>query len=189
MLVVITGGSGSGKSKYAEEVAVDFLHTKFQNGRLYYIATMQSFDEETDAKIARHKEMRKGKGFETIECPIGLGNLKFTKKDVVLVECMSNLLANEMYAKEGSIQSRTKESLFFQQVKDAIVHPIFSLKEQAGCIVVVTNEVFSDGLHYSEESLIYIEGLGYINQQLAQVADEVAEVVCGIPVWIKKKEL
>ncbi|MDE7424774.1 MAG: bifunctional adenosylcobinamide kinase/adenosylcobinamide-phosphate guanylyltransferase [Lachnospiraceae bacterium] len=189
MLVVITGGSGSGKSKYAEEVAVDFLHTNFQNGRLYYIATMKSFDEETDKKIARHQEMRKGKGFETIECPIGLGNLKFTKKDVVLVECMSNLLANEMYAKEGSIQSRTKEPLFFQQVKDAIVHPIFSLKEQAGCVVVVTNEVFSDGLDYSEESLTYIEGLGYINQQLGQVADEVAEVVCGIPVWIKKKEL
>lgn len=188
MLVVITGGSGSGKSKYAEETAVNFHDTGFQNGKLYYVATMQSFDEETDKKIARHQEMRKGKGFETIECPTRLGELHFSKEDVVLIECMSNLLANEMYAKEGSIQRRTKGTLFFQQVRDAIVHPIFSLEEQAGCVVAVTNEVFSEGLDYSLESLVYIESLGYLNQQVGQAADWVAEVVCGIPVWIKKKE-
>lgn len=186
MLVVITGGSGSGKSQYAEERAVTFHNTRFQNGRLYYIATMKYFDKEMDKKIARHQKMRKGKGFETIECPVGLGNLKFSKKDVVLVECMSNLLANEMYAKEGSIQSRTKEPLFFQQVKDEIVHPIFSLEKQAGCVVVVTNEVFSDGLDYSEESLTYIEGLGYLNQQLGQAADQLIEVVCGISVPVNR---
>lgn len=186
MLIVITGGSGSGKSQYAEERAVTFHNTRFQNGRLYYIATMQSFDEETDKKIARHREMRKGKGFETIECPVGLGNLKFSKKDVVLVECMSNLLANEMYAKEGSIESRNRDSLFLQQVKNAIVYSIFSLEEQAGCVVVVTNEVFSDGLDYSEESLTYIKGLGYLNQQLGQAADQLIEVVCGIPVPVHR---
>ncbi len=188
MLVVITGGSGSGKSQYAEETAVTFHNTRFQSGRLYYIATMQSFDKETDKKIARHQKMRKGKGFETIECPVGLRDLKFSKKDVVLVECMSNLLANEMYAKEGSIQSQNKESFFLEQIKNTIVHPIFSLEEQAGSVVVVTNEVFSDGLDYSEESLTYIEGLGYLNQQLGQAADQLIEVVCGIPIWIKKKE-
>lgn len=188
MLFVITGGSGSGKSKYAEEIAVDFHHTKFKNGKLYYIATMQSFDKETEKKIARHQEMRKGKGFETIECPVGLGNLSFSREDVVLIECMSNLLANEMYAKEGNIKSRKKEFSFFQQIKDFIVEKIFLMKEQAGCVIVVTNEVFSDGLNYDKESLTYIEGLGCINQQLGQAAEEVVEVVCGIPVCIKKKE-
>lgn len=188
MLFVITGGSGSGKSQYAEEMAMDFHHTKFKNGKLYYIATMQSFDKETDKKIAKHQEMRKGKGFETIECPVGLGNLVFSKEDVVLVECMSNLLANEMYAKKGNIKSRKKEFSFFQQVKEFIVEKIFFLKEQAGCVVVVTNEVFSDSLNYNDESLTYIAGLGYTNQQLGQAAEKVVEVVCGIPICIKKKE-
>lgn len=188
MLLLITGGSGSGKSKYAEDTAINFYRTTFKNGKLYYVATMQSFDEETDKKIARHQEMRKGKGFETIERPVGLGSLDVSHNDVVLVECMSNLLANEMYAQEGSIKSRRIELQFFEQIKDVILEKIFYLEKQAGCVVVVTNEVFSAGLDYDAESLTYIEGLGYINWQLGQAADRVVEVVCGIPVWIKKRE-
>lgn len=187
MLWVITGGSGSGKSEYAEKTVVDFYETKFPDGKLYYVATMQSLDEETDKKVARHREMRKGKGFLTIECPMGLGNLAFLKSDVVLIECMSNLLANEMYHKDGSIKSRRNDLHFLREIKENIIEKIWELEKQSGIVLVVTNEVFSDGMDYDEESLSYIEALGYINQQLAKKAVSVVEVVCGIPVWNKKE--
>lgn len=185
MLVMITGGSGSGKSKYAEEVAVDY-HKAF-GGSLYYVATMQSFDDEMDKKITRHREMRMGKGFKTIECPLRLENLSFSPDDVVLLECISNLLSNEMYAEEGRIKERENKKVFLGQVQECIVKAIFCLEQQAGCVVVVTNEVFSAGMNYDRETLTYIEGLGYINQRLSQEATAVTEVVCGIPVWIKER--
>jgi len=62
MLVVVTGGSGSGKSAFAEETVLSF-----GEARRIYIATMQAFDEESHRRIRRHRHMRAGKGFETIE--------------------------------------------------------------------------------------------------------------------------
>lgn len=183
MLVMITGGSGSGKSKYAEEVAVDY--NRAFGGCLYYVATMQSFDEEMDKKIARHREMRRGKGFETIECPLRLEKLSFSRNDVVLLECVSNLLSNEMYGEEGRVKERQNPKVFLGQVEEYIVKAILHLEQQAGCVVLVTNEVFSAGMNYDRETLTYIEGLGDINQRLGEAADGLVEVVCGIPLWIK----
>ena len=62
MLVVVTGGSGSGKSAFAEETILSL-----GEARRIYIATMQAFDEESHRRIRRHRHMRAGKGFETIE--------------------------------------------------------------------------------------------------------------------------
>ena len=69
MFHVITGGSGSGKSAFAEDCIV-----KYHRGDslLYYVATMMPFGVEMEAKIDRHRKMRAGKGFETIECYLDL---------------------------------------------------------------------------------------------------------------------
>ena len=56
---------------------------------------------------------------------------------------------------------------------------------QAKHVVIVTNEIFSDGILYEEESEQYKKELGQINQKLAELAEEVVEVVYGIPVWHK----
>ena len=56
MLVVVTGGSGSGKSAFAEETVLSF-----GEARRIYIATMQAFDEESHRRIRRHRHMRAGK--------------------------------------------------------------------------------------------------------------------------------
>ena len=68
MMILILGGSGSGKSAYAE----DYLLRTAGDKKKYYIATMQIWDEEMQAKVDRHHRLRQGKGFTTIEQPTAL---------------------------------------------------------------------------------------------------------------------
>lgn len=171
MIFLITGGSGSGKSAYAEEQV-----SKLGKGRRIYIATMMSFDEEGDKRIARHRKMRESKRFETVECYTNLSQLQLPENGIVLLECMSNLTANEMFAPDGA-KEKTVES---------ILNGIKALYGQVRHLVIVTNEVFSDGQNYDEETMRYLSYLGKINQKLAEDADEVVEVVCKIPLLIKK---
>lgn len=179
MLYLISGGSGSGKSQYAEKLAVD--RNKFYKGNLYYVATMCPYDDESYKRIEKHQEMRRGKGFETIECYSNIGKINANKKDVILIECLSNLLANEMYADKGKIKG---ENLLHKAANE-IVRPIVELEKRVSCVVVVTNEVFSDGFVYDRETEKYTELLGYINRELSEFAKAVTEVVCSIPVCVK----
>ena len=71
------------------------------------------------------------------------------------------------------------------QTCGAVCRGINALAERAGNLVVVTNEVFSDGIVYDPETERYLEYLGRINQYLARIADRVTEVVYGIPVCVK----
>ena len=136
---------------------------------------MQAFDEESHRRIRRHRHMRAGKSFETIERYTELDELLIPKDCVVLLECMSNLVANEMFREDG----------FHPEVAEKITEGVKNLLSQAKHVVIVTNEIFSDGILYEEESEQYKKELGQINQKLAEMAEEVVEVVYGIPVWHK----
>ncbi|MDD7077473.1 MULTISPECIES: bifunctional adenosylcobinamide kinase/adenosylcobinamide-phosphate guanylyltransferase [unclassified Blautia] len=171
MLTIVTGGSGSGKSAFAEDKVL-----AFGEAQRVYIATMHPFDEESHKRIERHRKMRAGKGFETVECYTGLKDVKLPSGCVVLLECMSNLVANEMFEEQGAHE---------QTVKD-IISGIDELVRQAAHVVIVTNEIFSDAVVFDKEMASYLEYLGKINQAVALRADEVVEVVYGIPVYQKK---
>ena len=71
MFHLVTGGSGSGKSEYAEQLITEFGEKERWRKR-YYLATMMPFGEETKQKIERHRKMREGKGFCTVECYLDL---------------------------------------------------------------------------------------------------------------------
>jgi len=188
MLYLVTGGSGSGKSEYAENLAVRLRHRPgFGTGKLYYVATMYSCDRECDERIARHRLMRRDKGFSTIECSCGISSVQACGKDVLLLECMSNLLANEMYLPEGAIKDRGDKAE--EQMEENVIKPLLELAERAGELVVVTNEVFSDGVRYDSESEKYRSLLGKSNAMLAAQAAAVTEVVFTIPVIHKGEEL
>ena len=73
MITLVLGGSGSGKSAYAEHL-LDGKTNK------YYIATMQVYDAEGEKKVARHRRLRAGKGFVTIEQPRDIGEVDFSKR-------------------------------------------------------------------------------------------------------------
>ncbi len=184
MIILITGGSGSGKSEFAENFAV-CIHEKEKQGTLFYLATMIPRDEESIRRIGRHREMRKNKGFITRECFWKINDMaeQFKPGDTILIECMSNLLANEMYETDGGIRKRGNAGRM--QAEQVIIEPVLRMGQDKN-IVIVTNEVFSDGRIYDEETARYLEYLGYINAKLGQRADEVWEVVCGIPVKVKR---
>ena len=187
MFHVVTGGSGSGKSAYAEE-QICMLKKKTNSRHLYYIATMVPYGKETEQKILRHRQMRNGKGFETLECFTDLKKMVQTEPGFradaaeegicVLLECMSNLVANEMFEEQGAHDRTVSE----------VTKGIENLLEQAAHVVIVTNEIFSDAVVFDGDMDSYLEYLGKINQAAAQRADEVVEVIYGIPVFHKSAD-
>ncbi len=177
MVHTVTGGSGSGKSAYAEE----WLTQHGKDGHLLYIATMKPFTEEAAEKIARHQRMRAGKRFAAIECYSGLKRLDVPENAGILLECVSNLTANELYGEEGRMKD-------WREALEDITGGIWHLAQQTECLVIVTNEVNSDINGYSEETECYRKLLGMVNQRLAKMSDRVTEVVYGIPVSVKKDE-
>lgn len=186
MFHLVTGGSGSGKSSFAEE---KICQMKEQTGakHLYYIATMYPYGHETEEKIKRHRSMREGKGFQTIECYKNLSELlqsQWFQRDkqqegiCILLECMSNLAANELYLEPVS---HKEKKLLCQR----LVEEIEQLSKCCRGMTVVTNEVFSDGRKYTFEMEEYRMVLGGINQEMAKIADKVSEIVYGIEVRMK----
>lgn len=180
-LILITGGSASGKSQLAEQYACKAAD---EAGLLkYYLATMKIRDAEMARKVRRHKERRAGKGWQTIECPVDIAETaaealhKRYRSCLALLECMSNLTANEMF-RDGMIfpaESTVKK----------ILSDVNALQQQCRILIIVTNEVFSDGIQYDEATMEYMRALGRINTMLAAEADEVYEAVAGIPVRLK----
>ena len=179
MLELVTGGSGSGKSAYAESRICEW--NRQAPKPLFYIATMFPYGEETEKKIERHRILRKGKGFETLEWYTGLkqhledGSLKGAD---VLLECMSNLVANEMYMESGA----------GCHADQAILEGIQELNRQCANVVIVTNEVFSESVPDSPEMKEYKRILGRINCEIAVMADQVTEVIYGIAQQKKEQD-
>ena len=180
MMTLIIGGSGSGKSAYAE----DYMVSISEDRKKYYIATMQIYDEEGKRKVERHRMLRGGKGFSTIEQPVDIGKAveKMEAEDrTALLECVSNLTANEMFS--GEVPG-TEEV-----ITEKIVGEIAVLNRELTHLVIVSNNVFEDGNVYDKTTMAYIRAMGRINQKLAEMADEVVEVVVGIPIVIKNKNI
>lgn len=202
MIALVIGGSGSGKSAYAEQMAVKAAG----NGSLYYVATMQVYDEEGKKKVERHQKMRAGKGFLTIEQPrrlkeaakkvatekVSAGKVAAGKVaaervpagKIVLLECMSNLVANEMFSEENL--SAVMDEAKIKQLSHEIISGVTALQDSCDILIIVTNQIFEDGIRYDASTMAYIRLLGDINRQIAERAEQVVEVVAGIPIFIKK---
>ena len=172
-LYYITGGAGSGKSEYAEQLA-ERLHAALA-GPLYYVATMNPAPRDSDAaaRIAKHQTRRAGRGYTTIECPTDIAQLRTQtlKNGVILLEDLTNLYANEVYGTSGHPHE--------------VVAPLLELAQQAGAAIIVANELYSDGITYAPETDRFLRDLGGIAAALSTAADQVTEVVYGIPVQMK----
>lgn len=194
MLAMIIGGSGSGKSEYAENLAV-----RLDAGRKLYIATMYPWDKESKKRILKHRAMRAEKKFDTLECFYDLneGVHQYLNSAIenmprtVFLDCMSNLVANEMYCEGGYASKKMKSTSLVANVLKGIDR----LSQEFERVILVSNDVFTDGAEYDEEMQTYLKNLAEINEGIAKRADLVVEVVCGIPLlhkgekWLAELEL
>ena len=169
MLILVTGGAGSGKSAFAES-----LIASDPCPRRIYLATMDVSDGESRVRVKRHRAMRAGKGFETLERPRDLGGLAVPEGCSILLEDLSNLTANEYFGPVGPAEAGER-----------VLAGVERLLARAVLVVVVANELFSDGLEYDGDTAAYLECLAGVARALASRADRVYEVVCGIPICWK----
>ena len=177
-MIVVMGGSGSGKSAYAEQLVME----QPERNR-YYLATMRIYDAEGEKKVARHRRMRAEKGFATIECPTDIAKNLPKEKGTVLLECMSNLVANELFSDGIPVDGAKRKA-----VVEKVVSEVALLKQHATELIVVTNNVFEDGIRYDEGTMEYLKALGEINTGISAMAEEVIEVVVGIPIQVKAEQ-
>lgn len=164
MVVLVTGGAGSGKSAIAEEIC---MRLSENSNPAIYIATMKIWDNECQKRVEKHRNQRAGKNFITFEIPERLSERvrEIKAGSVVLLECMSNLLANEQFG-GGNTEN--------------IYMGIDKLISDMKSVVIVTNEIFTDVKPKDIEMRKYIENLGKINQYIAEKSDIVIEAISGI---------
>ena len=166
MIALITGGSGCGKSVYAEQLGARLMGTA-----RHYIATMRVCDAEAENRVRRHRAQRAGAGYATIECPLDLASAGVLPGSVALLEDVPNILANEMFEPGGDLE-RIRPAL--EGWMEACAH-----------LLIVTNDVFSDGVRYDALTMEYMRRLAELNAWIAARADSVTELVFSLPVAIK----
>ena len=169
MMILLTGGSACGKSSYAESLCMRSPTPRF------YLAAMQPYGDEGALRVERHRRLRAGKGFETIERYRDYASLPLPERGTVLLECICNLTANEMFDDEGNMTDP----------REKVVAGVEALASQCNELIVITNDVGSDGIKYDGSTAEYVRAIGEINARLAAMADTVIEMVAGIPIVLK----
>lgn len=175
-LWLVYGGSGSGKSAWAERRLLEEA-VRVPGSRTVYLATMETASPEAAARIRRHRDMRARHGYEagrvfvTVERSVDIGGAEVLPGDFVLLEDLGNLLANEIWAPGG---------VGAEGAVERILSGLRALAERAALLVAVSNDVFGDGGEYDPDTMAYIRRLGELHRRLAVDAERVVEVVCGI---------
>lgn len=164
MMTLVYGASASGKSEYAESLLAR------REGKKIYLATMRSDTEESAFRIERHRRLRAGKGFDTVERTHDVHRVD-ARGSAVLLECLSNLVANELYEWRKGAQR--------------IARDLARLENECDYLIVVGCDVFRDGMVYEGFTQDYVDALAWLQNALAQRAERVVEVVAGIPIAVK----
>ena len=166
MLTLVSGGSASGKSEYAEG-----LVTAVAGRPRLYIATMQVYDAEGEARVARHRAMRAEKGFETLEC--GADILTCLERadcsGAFLLDSVTALLSNEMFTASG----------MRPDAPDKLAGELVEFVRRAPKTVLVSDYIYSDANRYDDWTEAYRRGLARVDRALAAACDDVLEVVHG----------
>ena len=170
MLIYITGGARSGKSRYAQELARQLAT------RVVFVATAFPTDDNLKRRIARHRRERP-KHWKTIENPLDLAGV-FSKADrrteLLLIDCLTLYVSGRLMAGEGESKIGARVEKF---CKAAAASPITAL--------LVSNEVGSGLVPTTDLGLQFRDYLGRANQIAARYADRVVLMVSGLPVTIK----
>ncbi len=174
---LITGGSRSGKSGYAQRLAESLP------GLRAFIATCPVVDEEMRQRILKHQLARAAGTWQTIEEPLDLARVIAARTDipVLLVDCLTLWINNLMYAAEQAHQPPVGEEQVAARTREILA----ACAQRGGTILFVTNEV---GMGIVPENALarrYRDLVGRCNQTLAAGANAVTLVTCGIPLHLK----
>lgn len=177
-MILVTGGARSGKSSFAEE-----LVTK-AGKRIAYIATAQIFDEEMRYRVKLHRQ-RRPDDWQTYEAPFEAERAiqeAGHAHDAILFDCVTIYLSN-LLCRPGE---RTEEEEY-RNAQQAMAHLITAVRQLSSDVTVifVTNEVGAGIVPENALARRYRDLAGLANQQLAQAADDVYAVICGLPLQLK----
>ena len=176
-LTLVTGGSRSGKSSHALELAEAF------GPRRLFVATCPNVDGEMAERVGRHKEERQGRGWTTVECQTELGSLfpEYVRDfDVVLLDCVTLWVNNILYNRDLSgavVDDRIIAQLCREWLDKTERYP--------GKVICVTNEVGLGIVPDNPLARKYRDLVGTCNQIIGRKASEVILVSCGIPLYLK----
>jgi len=168
-ITLITGGSRSGKSRYALNLTKGFTKKAF-------IATAEPFDEEMRERILNHQKQR-GESFLTIEEPLDLAHAIRSvppDREVALIDCLTVWLGNIMHRYKTDDQNYPEVTSFLEVLKDAPCD-----------LIIVTNEVGMGIILPNKLSRKFSDLAGELNQSVAQLADQVILMVSGFPLIVK----
>lgn len=185
-LIMVTGGARSGKSQFAESLAV-----KYAGYSVLYIATSIPFDDEMKERVSRHRE-RRPKEWETAEVYKGISDIiRSTDKKAVLLDCLTVMVSNllleiDMTWEEKDIEDVVRAE---EKVTGEVDGLIKASKEKDKDVIVVTNEVGMGLVPEYKLGRIFRDISGRMNKKIAENADYVYFMVSGIPLEIKNNSL
>ena len=168
MIYLITGGERSGKSGYAQSLALQLTNNPI------YVATARKWDSDFQNRIDRHQKDRDER-WTNIEEEKYLSKIDFSGK-VALIDCVTLWLTNFF------VDHKNDVNLSLEEAKKEF---LLLAEQENTALIIVTNEI-GMGVHASTEiGRKFTELQGWMNQFLASKADEVVLMVSGIPVKIK----
>ena len=170
MNVLISGGCKNGKTAFAQDIAVKLSC----GGKRYYVATMIPFDDEDQARIARHIADRAEQGFETLETGRDIAAcLKGTDHNAVfLVDSLTALLMNEMFP---DVHCGEADPQAVERCREGLLQ----VEKEAKHVVFVTDYIYSDAARYDAFTEQYRRNLALLDRSLAAVCDTVVELCAG----------
>ena len=166
-VVLITGGSRSGKSSYAEKLALEC------SDHPVYLATARIWDEEFRERVKRH-QARRGPQWTNLEEEKFLSRHDLSGR-VVVVDCLTLWCTNFFFDLESDVD----------RALEAVKAELDRFLVQDATFLLVTNEIGSGGTSENDLQRRFTDLQGWVNQYAAACADEVVLMVCGIPVKIK----
>ncbi|WP_043527021.1 bifunctional adenosylcobinamide kinase/adenosylcobinamide-phosphate guanylyltransferase [Litchfieldella xinjiangensis] len=181
MIAFISGGARSGKSVHAEQLARQWQRE--HGGALVYLATASAPDAQADpemaSRIRRHRESR-GEGWSNLEEPVHLDTVlgQVPSGAVVLIDCLT-LWASQVLYTAGLDETRGL---------DIIDSLLAEARARDVSLVIVSNDI-NEGLPPQDaEVWRYLDFLMGVHRRVAQEADEVIQVMAGLPQCWKRPE-
>ncbi|KMM36716.1 bifunctional adenosylcobinamide kinase/adenosylcobinamide-phosphate guanylyltransferase [Guptibacillus hwajinpoensis] len=180
-VIFISGGVRSGKSRFAEKRATTIAGSGGQF--LHYIACGEPSDSEMRERIAHHKRQRAEAPieWETFECPTAIGNVAphLSPNGVVLLDCLTTLLSNELF-KTGD----WSDQAFQEKVMQSIKSDLASIGKRCATLIIVSNELGHEPLK-TDLVQVYARLLGELHQWIVEQSNEAYLVENGIPRLMK----